>query len=134
MLGIKGAFIIVSEREAYPAILSATALQLHLDRCNVVGNAKANIQTFGVGTIYAFPAVAPCLETLMDHYAGPHAAQVKLLCARIVLRESVSRDRDDRPQSGGQGVVADSAKPKPKPSGGSAIQQKMAAVNARLAK
>lgn len=121
MLNIRGAFLVVKESGVEPHILSASALDLFMDRVEVVGFTKANIQTFGTDTLFSLPAALACMVDIMENYpkTGIHCQKLKEACARVVNGKPFGDDLAD----GGLGVVADNNRPKsPKTPSGAKVR------------
>lgn len=94
-------------------------LQSHFE-----GNlSKANESMFGPGVIHALPAWSQeCMELIALEYAGPHAREVKGLCAMIALGHWPGADVS--PPDGGDGVRRKPIKPTPRgPAGAKASRR-----------
>lgn len=73
---------------------------------------KANENMFGHGAVYALPAWSrECMELIALEYTGPHAREVKGLCAMIALGHWPGTDV---PPPGGDGVKRKPVKPTPR--------------------
>jgi hypothetical protein len=112
---IQNCFVVFGEDIAPQVhLLTETARKLLDDRLRVVDPHKAYALTFGQGIQVALPAWSEaCMIEIAENYTGPHATQLKGLCAAIALGKPYGPDTEGRPTDGGDKVPRRPVKPKP---------------------